>query len=480
VSGVVVVGNGMAGSRFVEELLDRTGQQITVIGDEPDGAYNRVLLSNVLAGHARAEDIQMAGQSWYEQRGVTLHSGVSVTAIDPSVGRIRLSDGNSLDYDTLVLATGSEAVLPPVFSGRLPAGVVAFRTLADCAAIDRYLQSSKSAVVVGAGILGLEAARGLAGRGLAVTLVQRGSRLLERQLDAPAGQLLATKVTSLGIDVLAGASVARVLTERGRVSAVVLDNGVVLPSGLLVLCCGVRPRVELARAAGLSVNTGILVDDQLRCVDDPKIFAIGDCSEHRGRTYGLVAPAWEQAKVAAQAVAGLGPTYRGSSVVTRLKAEGIELASLGESVEEAEDDDVICFVDRARGIYQKLVVRDGRISHAILLGDTRPVGLVTQLYDRGAGLPADRAALLVSRRDAVPGAVQSPPELPEQATVCFCNGVTKGAICAAWRDGARTIDDLTATTRATTGCGSCRDVVGDFVEWLSDEQQSPYLEGDAA
>jgi assimilatory nitrate reductase electron transfer subunit len=290
---------------------------------------------------------------------------------------------------------------------------------------------------------------------------------------------LAAKVASLGIEVLPGVSASKVLTENGRVSGVVLDDGSVRPTELLVLCCGVRPRVELARAAGLSVNTGILVDDQLRCLDDPKIFAIGDCSEHRGRTYGLVAPAWEQAKVAAQVIAGTSSTYSGSSVVTRLKAEGIELASLGEYADEPEDD-VICFVDRARCVYQKLVVRDGRISHAILLGDTRPVGLVTQLYDRGAELPADRAALLVSRRDAVPGGAQSPADLPEQATVCFCNGVTKGAICAAWQKGADTVDKIAASTKATTGCGSCRDVVGGFVTWLSDEPQSPYLEGDAA
>jgi assimilatory nitrate reductase electron transfer subunit len=478
-SGVVVVGNGMAGSRFVQELRDRTSEQITVIGDEPGGAYNRVLLSNVLAGSARSEHIEIASHSWYEQRGVTLRSGVAVTGIDRSTRQVSLADGSSIGYDTLVLATGSEAVLPPIFSGQLPAGVVAFRTLADCEAIDRWARCSESAVVLGAGILGLEAARGLAGRGLAVTLLQRGSRLLERQLDASAGSLLASKVASLGIEVLPGAAARKVLVTDGRVSGVELDDGSVRPTGLLVLCCGVRPRVELARAAGLSVNTGILVDDQLRTLEDPAVFAIGDCSEHRGRTYGLVAPAWEQAAVAAQVIAGVSSKYAGSSVVTRLKAEGIELASLGEFTDQPEDD-VICFVDRARGVYQKLVVRDGRISHAILLGDTRPIGLVTQLYDRGASLPADRAAVLVNRRDAVPGGAQSPAALPEQATVCFCNGVTKGAICTAWRDGARTVDDLAAGTKATTGCGSCRDVVGGFVEWLSDEPQSPYLEGDAA
>jgi len=207
------------------------------------------------------------------------------------------------------------------------------------------------------------------------------------------------------------------------------------------------------------------VDDELRSVTDPAILAIGECAEHNGRTYGLVAPGWEQSLVAAAVVAGQVASYDGSSVITRLKAAGIELAAMGETV--ADHDDDICYVDGARGVYQKLVVRNGRLVGAILLGDTRAVGTVIQAYDRGSALPADRAALLMVRRNAPVTSTISPTALPGRATICQCNGVTKDAICSAWQDGAESVDAIAAATRATTGCGSCRDTVQGLVEWMA-------------
>ena len=482
---LVVVGNGMAGCRFVQEVLARDPDRrlaITVIGDEPGGAYNRLQLSNVLAGVTRPDSIELADEQWYATQGVTLRTGTAVVSIDRRGRRVHLDDGQELPYDVLVLATGSIPVLPPVVGllrdGRLLPGAVAFRTLADCIAIDRIAANAGSAVVLGAGVLGLETARGLAGRGLPVTLVQRGALLMERQLDAGASRVLTRTVRSLGVQVRPGVKV-RAVRGDSQVRGVVLDDGSAVEADLLVLCCGVRPRVELAREAGLAVAAGVVVDDQLRSSTDPRIFAIGECAEHRGLTHGLAAPSWEQARVAAQVITSPGEpvSYAGSVTVTRLKAAGIELASLGETATDDEDAprdaagpcdvEVIRFTDSSRGIYQKLVVRGGRLTGAILLGDARTVGTITQLFDRGAALPADRASLLMVRRNNPATVTQSPTVLPGQATICQCNSITKAGICAAWQDGARDVDEISARTRATTGCGTCRDAVQEIVAWLA-------------
>jgi assimilatory nitrate reductase electron transfer subunit len=500
---LIVVGDGMAGHRLVQEVLERDPDRrlaVTVVGAEPGGAYNRAQLTSVLAGATRAENIELADEQWYAANGVTLRAGTSVVRIDRAARRVDLDDGSRIPYDVLVLATGSTPVQPAAdglvrSDGRLLPGAMAFRTLADCAALGRLAASAKSAVVLGAGVLGLETGRGLAGRGLRVTVVQRGARLMERHLDAGASRVLTRTARSVGIQVRLAAAVLAVHGGRhgnGQgdrwVRGVVLDDGSVLDADLLVLCCGVRPRVELARQAGLAVSAGILVDDQLRSITDPGVFAIGECAEHRGRTYGLVAPAWEQARVAAQVITRPGEpaSYPGSLSVMRLKAAGIELASLGDAAPDdadtADDPDgaadadgveVIRFTDRSRGIYQKLVVREGRLGGAILLGDTRAVGAITQLFDRQAALPADRGALLLARRDPAATAARSPAGLPGRATVCHCNGVTKARICAAWQDGSRRVEEIAARTRATTGCGTCRDAVEGIVAWLAAADAGP-------
>jgi assimilatory nitrate reductase electron transfer subunit len=496
---LVVVGNGMAGCRFVQEVLTRDpGRRlaITVVGDERGGAYNRLQLSNVLAGVTGADTIELAGRQWYADQGVTLRTGTAAVGIDRQDRRVRLADGTALRYDILVLATGSEPVLPPIDGllredGELLPGVVAFRTLDDCEMILRLAADTKRtrrAAVLGAGVLGLEAARGLAGRGLPVTLLQRGQRLMERQLDADASRLLTRTVRALGVDVRAGTGVRAVLQSEGKIKSLVLNGPGILHTDLLILACGVRPRVELARAAGLAVAVAVVVDDQLRSVTDASIFAIGECAEHRGQTHGLVAPCWAQARAAAQVITGSAESvsHPGPGAVTRLKAAGIELASLGEATTNDDDDDetgtgtgtetgdvsrgpveVIRFVDSARGIYQKLVVRDGRLTGAILLGDTRTVGTITQLFDRGGALPADRASLLMVRRNSPVTVAQTPTTLPGRAVICQCNGITKSVICAAWQDGARDAAEVSARTRAMTGCGTCRDAVEGIVAWLA-------------
>jgi assimilatory nitrate reductase electron transfer subunit len=358
--------------------------------------------------------------------------------------------------------------------------VVAFRTLADTAAIKSIAVGARQAVVLGGGVLGLETATGLAAGGLPVTLVQRSPRLMERQLDAGAARVLARTARALGVSVRAGTSVARVTTQAGRLAAVTLDDGTELPAGLLVLCCGTRPRTELARAAGLAVGTGIVVDGMLRSVTDQAVYAIGDCAELDGRVSGLVAQAWAQARTAARSVAQLAAAKTpGDQVgrqdhsapapdVVRLKASGIELAVLG-APRGGTGADVVRFTDPARGVYQKLVVRDGRLAGAILLGDTRAAGTLTQLLDRGAALPAERWSLLAGGGAAAAGAAvtESPVAIPGHATICQCNGVTKAAICAAWQRGARDAGQVAASTRAATGCGTCREAVEGIVAWLA-------------
>lgn len=291
---VVVLGNGMAGSRFAAELIERDQHRrfrITVVGEENDDAYNRALLPNVIAGRASERSLFLARSDWYTERGIALLSGVTASRIDRTARRVRLSDGTSVGYDRLILATGSVPVLPEVAGlvpqRSLPNGVVAFRTLNDCRQITRASRRSRRAVVLGAGVLGVEVARALRGRGVGVTLLQRGERLMERQLDPDASRFLARAAAGLDIEVRTGAGLAEVCGDP--VEAVILTDGSRIPADLLVLCCGVRPRTELALDCGLAVDGGVVVDDALT-TSDPNIMAIGECAEHRGQTYGLVAP----------------------------------------------------------------------------------------------------------------------------------------------------------------------------------------------
>jgi len=468
---VVIIGNGMAGARLAQEVRDRSADLgITVIGAETGGTYNRVLLSNVLAGTARAEDIALTSPDWYARHGVTLYAGVRAVAIDRAARTVHTEDGSDVPYDVLVLATGSTAAIPRIDGLVGTSHVVSFRTLDDCRAIIDQARTARRAAVIGGGLLGLEAARGLAGRGLAVTLLHVREHLMERQLDAGAGRVLRRTLGALGVDVITNAR-----TTAVRDGGLTLDDGRQVDADLVVLACGVRPEVGLARAAGLVVDRGVVVDDQLRTLSDERIYAIGECAQHDGQVYGLVAPAWEQARVLADVLTGRTAAYGGTRAVTRLKAAGVELAAMGEThLDDSDDNEMVTFVDAARGTYQKLVLREGRIVGAILLGDTRAAGTVTQLFDRGSAAPHDRAALLLgSVRSAE---ADTPTRIPDRATVCQCNGVTKGAIRQSWQDGARTVADVAATTHATTGCGTCRDTVCGLLDWLAAADPEPALE----
>lgn len=474
---VVVLGYGMAGARLADEIhaRDPNGERValTVIGDEPHAAYNRVLLSSVVAGTMRPELVSLHDTDWAAARGIDLRTGNSALRIDRRARRVLLADRSTVDYDALVLATGSKPWLPPVEGlvlddGEPAPGVATFRTLDDCARILDAAKVGAPVAVLGGGLLGLEAARGLAGRGHLVTVVHAAGHLMDRQLDPGAGHVLARALGEFGIDFRLGASAARYLPGDG----LKLDDGSIVPADLVVVSAGVRARTALAGDAGLAVDRGVIVDDALR-TSDGRIHAIGDCAQHPGTVSGLVEPAWQQASVLADLLTGIDTSarYRGTNVITKLKARGIELTALGDAQTEVGDPDaeVLCLTDPTRGRYAKLVVREGRVSGAILLGAPDAAATITQYYDRGVPLPDDRLAVLLGR--ALPsgaGAAASPADLPASAVVCRCNSVTKGRLVEAFRAGATEVTELAAVTRATTGCGSCRDAVHGIAAWLSE------------
>lgn len=463
---LVVVGNGMAGARLVTEVRRRGRDadidvEISVFEAEPGQPYNRVLLSNVLAGTTGPEQVRLLDPGWYAENDVRAHLGVRVRRIDRAARVVVAEDGTREPYDALVLATGSEPVVP-----RIPGAdrAMVFRTMADCERIRAAAASARHAAVVGGGLLGVEAARGLAGLGLPVTLLHRAGHLMERQLDPEAGLVLRQTLAVIGVTVRTGVTVSAI--DPGRVR---LTDGTTMDADLVVLACGVRPVVGLARAAGLRVERGVVVDDGLR-TDDRSIFAIGECAQHAGTVYGLVAPAWEQAAVVADIVTGAdrGARYRGSRVVTRLKATGVELAAMGETHLTDDQAEIVRFTHRRSGTYRKLVIRGERLVGAILLGETPTVGPLTQLFDRGGPLPGDRVGLLSP--DAAAAGAASPALLPDSARVCRCNNVTKGRIRDCWEAGARDTEAVVAATAATTGCGGCRDAVDGIVGWLREQE----------
>lgn len=463
---VVVVGNGMAGARLVDELCRRdSGLAITVVGSEDRPAYNRILLSDVLAGKRRSDEIDLTAAPGQ----VLQRLGTTVTAVDRHLRTVTTDDGATTPYDVLVLATGSTALVPPVQGiagpdGRLLAGVHVFRTLDDCVAITAAAGRARRVAVVGGGLLGLEAARGLLTSGLEVHVVHGASHLMETQLDPTGGAVLRRAVEALGVRVHLGSFAAGVTGGRS-VTGVRLADGRHVEADLVVLACGIRPQVDLARAAGLAVDRAVLVDDQLR-TDDPHVHALGECAQHRDAVYGLVAPAWEQAAVLADVLTGRPAAYTGSRLVTRLKAMGLEVAAMGETGPEPADSgdglEVLAFTDPVRHVYKKVVVRDGVVTGAVLLGDLSTAGTVTQAFDRATPLPTDRMHLLFSGSGAAVAADAA--DLADDALVCTCNEVTAGEVRGCAADGCRTVADVACATRATTGCGSCTSSVARLVE----------------
>lgn len=473
---VVIVGNGMAGSRLAERIRghepDPERLTVTVVGAEVHHAYNRVLLSAVLAGTMTTDAVRLADADWASRHAIDLRLGTSATAVDRAGRTVCTSDGARIGYDALVLATGSSAWLPPVDGllgedGSPATRVSVFRDLDDCARILRCARPGAPVAVLGGGLLGLEAARGLAGRGCLVTVVHPNDYVLGRQVDAGAGQVLAEALGELGVEFRLGATARRYVPGDG----LKLDDGSHVPADFLVVSAGVRAETGLAVDAGLHTDPGIVVDDALR-TSDPRIHAIGDCAQHPGAVSGLVQPAWEQAEMLAMLLTGAdgAARYTGTAAVTRLKARGVDLAAMGEVhvAPDVREPEVICLSDPARGRYAKLVLRDDTVRGAILLGVPDAAATVTQHFDSATPVPEDRLGFLLGRSlPAEQAAVDSPATMPGSVVVCRCNGVDKSTLVRAWQGGARGPDELASQTRASTGCGSCRGVVEGIAGWLA-------------
>jgi len=392
---LIVIGNGMAAARFAEELAARAlgRYALAVIGEEPRLAYNRVLLSSVLAKESSLEDISLKTAAWWRDRGITLRYGCAAQSVDAQARTVCLADGTSLSFSKLVFATGSRPIrlsLP----GAALTGVIAFRDTADVAAMEAMAGKGTRAVVIGGGLLGLEAAYGLRKSGAEVTLVHLMDRLMERQLDARAAAMLKRAVEALGVTVLTGAESARIEGED-RVEMLVLADGRKIPTDIVVFAVGIAPNVALARDAGLKTARGILVDDGLKA-SVPGIYAIGECIEHRGRCYGLVEPAYEQARVLAFRLAGEDVSYQGSTLATNLKVSGVNVFSAGDFLGSPGTEEIL-FSDPGLSTYKKLVLRDGRLIGAVLYGDTADGLWYLDLIRKRACVESFRGDLIFGR-----------------------------------------------------------------------------------
>ena len=464
-SRLVMIGNGMAGVRTLEELLKIAPElyDITVFGAEPHPNYNRILLSPVLAGEQTIDEIILNPLSWYAEQGITLHTGRKVVAIDRVKRRVIADDGSTAEYDRLLVATGSMPFILPV-PGKDLQGVIAYRDIADTQAMIDAAARYQHAVVIGGGLLGLEAANGLMRRGMQVTVVHIMPWLMERQLDDVAGKLLQKSLAERGIRFEIGAQTEALIPDRdGRVMALRFKDGRELPADLVVMAAGIRPNTQLAESAGLLVNRGIVVSDTMQTVTDPRIYAVGECAAHRGIAYGLVAPLFEQGKVCATHLAQFGiGRYTGSQVSTKLKVTGIDLFSAGDFM-GGEGCEEIVLSDPFAGVYKKLVIKDDKLIGACLYGDTVDGGWYFKLLREGRKVHDIRDKLMFGESnigDAGHQGHNKAAALADGDEVCGCNGVSKGTICKAIKDkGLFTLEDVRKHTKASASCGSCTGLV---------------------
>ncbi|MBW8757425.1 MAG: NAD(P)/FAD-dependent oxidoreductase [Burkholderiales bacterium] len=470
---LVMIGNGMAGVRTLEELLKIAPDlyDITVFGAEPHPNYNRILLSPVLAGEQTIAEIVLNPLAWYADNGITLHLGKTVTRIDRVRRIVHAADGTQAPYDRLLIATGSTPFMLPV-PGKELAGVIGYRDIADTEAMIDAATKYRHAVVIGGGLLGLEAANGLMLRGMKVTVVHIAPWLMERQLDDVAGGLLRQSLVDRGLDFLIGAQTEALLGDgpdgaTGRVKAVRFKDGTEVPADLVVMAAGIRPNTALAEATGLHCQRGIVVTDTLQTVTDARIWAVGECAAHRGTAYGLVAPLFEQAKVCATHLAEFGiGRYLGSQVSTKLKVTGIDLFSAGDFM-GGEGCDSIVLSDPQGGVYKKLVIKDDKLVGACLYGDTVDGSWYFKLLREGRSVSDIRDRLMFgesSLGDAGHQGQNKAAAMADADEVCGCNGVTKGAICKAIKDkGLFTLDDVRKHTKASASCGSCTGLVEQII-----------------
>ncbi|MCB5197220.1 nitrite reductase large subunit NirB [Deefgea salmonis] len=461
---LIVIGNGMAGIRTVEELLLLAPHHydITVFGAEPHPNYNRILLSPVLAGEQTFDQIVLNTVDWYAENHITLHMGKAITQIDRIRRVVVADDGSETPYDRLLLATGSTPVMLPI-PGKDLNGVLSYRDIYDTDTMIHAATTKQTAVVIGGGLLGLEAANGLMLRGMAVTVVHLGHWLLDRQLDVAAGKLLEKSLRERGLTFLLGQSTAAIIgNAAGDVCGVRFSDGTEIATDLVVMAVGIRPNTQLALAAGLHCKNGIVVSDALQTYD-PRIYAVGECVNHRGTAYGLVAPLFEMAKVAANHLALMGyGQYQGSILSTKLKVTGIDLFSAGDFMGSDEAEEIV-LSDPAGGVYKKLVIKDDKLIGACLYGDTLDAAWYFKLLRDGRNISDLRDHLMFGESSVGDAGVAGQSRvsgMQDKDEVCGCNGVCKGTIVKAINEqGLFTVDDVKKHTKAASSCGSCTGLV---------------------
>lgn len=470
---LIVIGAGMAAGRLIEHVTDAGDWQVTLFNAEPRGTYDRIMLSPVLAGDKTYEEIVTHDGDFYAERGVICRFGDRVQGIDRAAKTVTASDGTVHGYDKLVIATGSDPFIIPLPGHDLD-GVIAYRDLEDTERM-MGLQAGQKAVVIGGGLLGLEAAAGMHARGVDVTVVHLMGHLMERQLDDAAGYLLRKELVSRGIKVLCSSNSKEILGENGKVKALLLDNGTELPCDLLCMAVGIRPSIALAKEAGLAVGRGVHVDDQM-LTSDADVLAIGECVEHDGAVFGLVAPLYEQAKVAAKTLAGDEAAFVNKETATKLKVTGCDLFSAGDFA-EGEDREDIVYRDPARGVYKRLVLQDDRVIGAVMYGDTADGGWFHGLIKDKTDVSEMRDTLIFGPAFQGGGALDpmaAVAALPADAEICGCNGVCKGQIVEAIEGGATDLGAVQATTKASSSCGTCTGLVEQLLAFtLGDDFELP-------
>jgi len=449
---IVVVGNGMVGWKLCQGLVARgvpAAATVTIFGEEPRPAYDRVHLTSLFGGKG-AEELILSPREWYAENGLGLHTGDPVLAIDRGCRVVTTASGRTETYDTLVLATGSRPFVPPIHGVDTP-GVFVYRTIEDVRAIRDYARQVRTAAVVGGGLLGLEAAQALLDLGLRVTVLERGPGLMTRQLTPKSAALLAEKVAALGVTVLFNRNTKAVAPVGGGLE-LTFDRHEPLACDLLVIAAGIKPRQELAEACGLVCDRrgGVVVDDRLT-TSDPKILAIGECASHRSMVYGLVAPGYLMAEVAAERLAGGRATFTGAPLSARLKLLGVEVSALGEFQDPGDS-----LVHANHDVHRQLILRRGRLVGAIVVGPNPEIGRLQDAVERRRYVFPWRLGRF-ARTGLLWGAkAADPAEWPAGTVVCNCRGITRGALSEACRQGCRTIDELAQKTGASTVCGSCR------------------------
>ena len=461
---LVCIGNGMAGMRTIEELIGVAPDlyDITVFGAEPHPNYNRILLSPVLAGERTLEEIVLNSREWYSGHGITLHAGSKVVSIDRVRRVVVAADGTEAPYDRLLLATGSDPVMLPIPGANLE-GVLSYRDIGDTEAMIEAAKRHRTAVVIGGGLLGLEAANGLRARGMDVTVVHLLDTLMERQLDKAAAKLLQTSLEARGLGFMLPKQTSEIIAgESGRVCAVRFKDGETIPAELVVMAVGIRPNCELAQKAGLHCNRGVVVSDTMQTFD-PRIYAVGECVNHRGVAYGLVAPLFEMARVCANHLAAHGVgRYEASVTSTKLKVTGIDLFSAGDFI-GGEGTEHITLSDPRAGVYKKLVLRDEKLVGAVLYGDTVDGAYYFRLLREGRSIADMRGRLMFGESnlgDTGHLGQNRAAAMSDDMEVCGCNGVCKGTIVKAIREQKLyTLEDVRRHTKASSSCGSCTGLV---------------------